>query len=129
MFGIRKVGAPIGDKMKLTPLNTSERFPVSIAVTLPGWGPDPVSMVKTMSVMVLLAEMRFVILTGRKMERLPVMRVPAVPPVQGMTMSPILSVIPSALTNGGTAAGAQIRPFGEGQRPEAAITSRAIKAG
>src|SRR5260221_673879 len=65
-------------------------------------------MVKTTSVMV-FPVIRLVMFTLRKMERLPVIRAAEVPPEQLSTMSPILSVMPSVCTIGGTAVESQVR--------------------
>src|SRR5512146_1536438 len=66
---------------------------------------EPAVTVNRLSKVIASGVTRLVMLTGRKIDKLPVTTVPAVPPAHCRRMSPLLSVTPSDRTSGGTAEG------------------------
>jgi len=96
------VAEPEADNVKLTPLNVRIFDDPSLPGVAMGCGPEPLSTVKTTPVTVdEFAASRFVIGTFRITEKLPVIWVPGVPPVQSSAISPTRSVIPSPRTGAG----------------------------
>jgi len=108
MFWTCKVAAPVDDNAKLMPLYINSLGPPSMGEMLTGWGPEPLSMVRIKPASVLPIS-RFVILTFRKMERLPLTIAPGAPPEQLRAISPVRSAMPSPFTTGGSALVVQVR--------------------
>ncbi len=101
---------PVGDVVKVAPLNTSEVCPISVGVPITS-GPDPISAVSETSSKSSEDRdaRRLVTLTFRKKVKLTVMVALGVPPEQLKTMSLVLSVIPSPCTTTGVADGVQVK--------------------
>jgi hypothetical protein len=102
MLANLSVAVPVGDKVKLTPLNVRAFGAPNVPCVPMGCSPEPLSTVKlTPTTLAEFGASRFVIGTFRMTEKLPVMCAPGVPPLQTKAISPTRSVIPSPLTGEG----------------------------
>ena len=107
----RRVTVPVEDSVNVAPLNVSVPGPTRVAGAAIGCGPVPLSAVSEMPVNVFEPAdvSRLVMSTFKKKNRSTVRVAPGAPPEQTKTMSPVRSVIPSACTICGVAAGMQFK--------------------
>jgi len=102
MLANLSVAVPVGDNVKLTPLNVRAFGAPNVPCVPMGCSPEPLSTVKlTPMTLDKFGASRFVIGAFRMTVKLPVMCAPAVPPAHTSSISPTRSVIPSPLTGVG----------------------------
>src|SRR6266571_7251721 len=108
---MRRLRDLLAGMVMATPLKVTELEDCSSPGTPAGAGPAPVAIVSETSV-ALVAEIRLVTATLRKIARFSVIVEPGSPPVQVSRISPRVSARPSARTGGFTAPVAQVKGVG-----------------